>query len=75
MSVQEYDEKIASPQVNSADVVEDGASTLVETVDVYDGEESGVDPVYQGKARVLNNAFQEMGMGKYQVRRRSRISC
>jgi hypothetical protein len=29
---------------------------------------SSVDPVYQAKARVLNQALQEIGMGKYQVR-------
>jgi hypothetical protein len=34
--------------------------------DVYD--EGSVDPVYQAKARVLNRALQEIGMGKYQVR-------
>lgn len=38
------------------------------TTDVYDGEESGVDPVYYAKARILNDAIQEIGMGKYQVR-------
>ena len=32
-------------------------------------EEGSVDPVYQAKARVLNAALQEIGMGKYQVRR------
>ena len=26
-----------------------------------------VDPVYQAKARILNHAIQEIGMGKYQV--------
>lgn len=36
--------------------------------DVYYGEESGVDPVYYAKARILNSAMQEIGMGKYQVR-------
>ena len=30
-------------------------------------EEGSVDPVYQAKARVLNAALQEIGMGKYQV--------
>ncbi|KAH9949810.1 MFS general substrate transporter [Amylocystis lapponica] len=47
----------------------DGASVIgvrAETQDVYDEEESGVDPVYQAKARILNDAFQEIGMGKYQ---------
>lgn len=38
-------------------------------VDLF--EEGSVDPVYQAKARVLNAAMQEIGMGKYQVRRRS----
>ncbi|KAI0270602.1 MFS general substrate transporter [Gloeopeniophorella convolvens] len=32
--------------------------------DIYD--EGAVDPVYQAKARVLNQALQEIGMGKYQ---------
>lgn len=27
------------------------------------------DPVYQAKARILNEALQEIGMGRYQVRR------
>lgn len=40
----------------------------VETRDVFDEGESGVDPVYQAKARILNDAFQEIGMGRYQVR-------
>jgi hypothetical protein len=30
--------------------------------------EGSVDPVYHAKARVLNQALQEIGMGKYQVR-------
>ena len=34
----------------------------------FDADEAGVDPVYQAKARILNDAFQEIGMGKYQVR-------
>ena len=48
--------------------------TLVQDAkhDVFDGDEAGVDPVYQAKARVLNDAFQEIGMGKYQVRALSR---
>ena len=47
--------------------VEAGPGIHVETQDVYDGAESGVDPVYLAKARVLNEAIQEVGMGKYQV--------
>ncbi|THH15873.1 hypothetical protein EW146_g4677 [Bondarzewia mesenterica] len=37
----------------------------LKVVDLYD--EGTVDPVYQAKARVLNQALQEIGMGKYQV--------
>ena len=36
------------------------------TTDLF--EDGSVDPVYQAKARVLNSAMQEIGMGKYQVR-------
>ena len=32
-------------------------------------EDGTVDPVYQAKARLLNSAIQEIGMGRYQVRR------
>ena len=38
----------------------------VEAHDIFDGEEDAVDPVYQAKARLLNAAFQEIGMGRYQ---------
>jgi hypothetical protein len=31
-------------------------------------DDGSVDPVYHAKARVLNQALQEIGMGKYQVR-------
>ncbi|KAI0054046.1 MFS general substrate transporter [Auriscalpium vulgare] len=37
----------------------------VHTEAVYTDADS-VDPVYQAKARILNDAFQEIGMGKYQ---------
>ena len=33
--------------------------------DLY--EDGSVDPVYQAKAKLLNAAIQEVGMGKYQV--------
>ncbi|OCH87958.1 MFS general substrate transporter [Obba rivulosa] len=36
------------------------------TMDIYDDDEAGIDPVYQAKAKILNAAFQEIGMGKYQ---------
>lgn len=64
---QGQDEKgtVATTRTRSRDF-EGGA--LPETRDVYDEEDSGVDPVYHAKARVLNDALQEIGMGKYQVR-------
>ena len=34
------------------------------TLDIYN---ESLDPVYQAKARILNAAIQEIGMGKYQV--------
>ena len=37
------------------------------TSDIY-SEDPGPDRVYHAKARLLNNAVQEIGMGKYQVR-------
>lgn len=37
-----------------------------ETQDVYD-EPSALDPVYLAKARILNDALQDIGMGKYQA--------
>ena len=37
----------------------------LETLDLF---EDSIDPVYQAKARILNHAIQEIGMGKYQVR-------
>ncbi|THH32408.1 hypothetical protein EUX98_g1754 [Antrodiella citrinella] len=36
--------------------------------DVYEDEDTGMDPIYHAKARILNSAFQEIGMGRYQVR-------
>ena len=42
------------------------------TEDVY--TEGSLDPVYQAKATILNDALQEIGMGKYQVRHEGRLS-
>ncbi|PIL22729.1 MFS general substrate transporter [Ganoderma sinense ZZ0214-1] len=42
------------------------SSTPVDTPDVFDEGDSGIDPVYQVKAHLLNEAIQEIGMGKYQ---------
>lgn len=36
-----------------------------ETNDIY--TDAAIDPVYQAKARILNDALQEIGMGRYQV--------
>ena len=54
----------ASPDLDAKTT---NAHVYAETRDVYDEGESGVDPVYQAKARILNDAFQEIGMGRYQV--------
>jgi hypothetical protein len=40
--------------------------TILAKEDLFD--EGSIDPVYQAKARVLNQALQTIGMGKYQVR-------
>ncbi|EIW78205.1 MFS general substrate transporter [Coniophora puteana RWD-64-598 SS2] len=37
-----------------------------ETHDVYQDDDGSIDPVYQAKAKILNDALQEIGMGKYQ---------
>jgi hypothetical protein len=37
-----------------------------DTEDVYGGH-GALDPTYVAKAKILNNAFSEIGMGKYQV--------
>ncbi|PCH39861.1 MFS general substrate transporter [Wolfiporia cocos MD-104 SS10] len=51
-------------RISAADIEATGPHA--ETQDVYDEEDSGIDPVYQAKARVLNDALQEIGMGRYQ---------
>lgn len=63
------DDKRAEPP--KYDEIEAGLK--VETKDVFDEQDSGVDPVYYAKARVLNDAFQEIGMGKYQVSSRAEL--
>jgi len=40
-------------------------SLQTHTQDIY--TEDSLDPVYHAKAKILNDAFQEIGMGKYQV--------
>lgn len=67
LSYEHADEKTLQQSPDIAKDVEGGAGG--ETQDVYGADGAGVDPVYQAKARVLNDAFQEIGMGQYQVRR------
>lgn len=54
-----------SQQTRGAEVK--GTAVFVETYDAFDDVESGMDPVYQAKAKILNDAFQQIGMGRYQV--------
>ncbi|RPD62612.1 MFS general substrate transporter [Lentinus tigrinus ALCF2SS1-7] len=65
-----YGEDTKSPEFQEATVDAEAAESAfpvyVKTHDIFDGEEDAVDPVYQAKARILNAAFQEIGMGKYQ---------
>jgi hypothetical protein len=37
------------------------------TEDLFPDDHNALDPIYQAKARVLNNAMQEIGMGRYQA--------
>lgn len=41
-------------------------------IDLY--EDGYDDPVYQAKARILNHAIQEIGMGRYQVWRKKGVN-
>ena len=50
-------------QKDEIDVLETGSLDDT-TTPVLD--HNAVDPVYQAKAHVLNNAIQQIGMGKYQ---------
>lgn len=59
----ELDEKKLAPSL----VAEMKVAPVKQSRDVYE-EDDSLDPVYHAKARVLGDAFQEIGMGKYQVR-------
>ena len=65
MSVTLNDNRKGIGQTSKGQDYEAGAH--VYTVDVFDEEDSGVDPVYHAKAKLLNDVFQKIGMGKYQV--------
>lgn len=56
---------VKSPPVESVEVLS-SQPTILSVQDLHD--EGSVDPVYHAKARVLNQALQEIGMGKYQWR-------
>lgn len=65
-----FDDEKKAQDGASVDVHKTGDVELSEygfTKDMFEEGESGVDPAYQAKARRLNEALQEIGMGKYQV--------
>lgn len=59
----DLDEKMVAP----SSAAETKVAPVKQSHDVYE-EDDSLDPVYHAKARVLGDAFQEIGMGKYQVR-------
>lgn len=59
----EYEEKKPADVESAAVHVHVKARELL-----YDGEEAFVDPIYRAKDKLLTDAFQEIGMGRYQVR-------
>ncbi|KAG9217641.1 hypothetical protein CCMSSC00406_0003670 [Pleurotus cornucopiae] len=61
---------ISSAPVEGTPSLFDSATGLKQRamVDIYaDDDEDAIDPVYQAKARLLNEAIQEIGMGRYQA--------
>lgn len=68
----DWDERTAVAKAES-ELVQDQLPGM-RTQDVYGEDDSGVDPVYQAKARILNDALQDIGMGRYQVRSELRSS-
>jgi hypothetical protein len=54
---------------------EDGGEVVVDVLrEAPDAVLNGaVDPVYEAKARVLNKAIQDIGMGRYQWQVRARV--
>ncbi|OSC97469.1 MFS general substrate transporter [Trametes coccinea BRFM310] len=68
MSATDFKDEKASPRPGSGEWTKrdvEAHAIHVETHDIFE-DDSGVDPVYQVKARILNDAIQEIGMGKYQ---------
>ncbi|PIL22728.1 MFS general substrate transporter [Ganoderma sinense ZZ0214-1] len=66
VSVQDAKNVLEPKFKDPAGDVEGATMVYIEDHDIFDGEDAAIDPVYQAKARVLNAAFQEIGMGKYQ---------
>ncbi|EMD40181.1 major facilitator superfamily [Gelatoporia subvermispora B] len=65
MSDMQFDDKVHDKTDQKTSDAEAGFDDALMR-DIYDEEEAGVDPVYQAKARILNSALQEIGMGRYQ---------
>lgn len=63
------DEKANRDEKCVADIVvgEAGPPLPAHLRDLYGEDDSGVDPVYEAKAKMINDAFEEIGMGRYQV--------
>ena len=63
------DEKASDEEKYVADIAvgEASASLPAHLRDLYGEDDSGVDPVYEAKAKMINDAFEEIGMGRYQV--------
>ncbi|KAL7279805.1 hypothetical protein ACG7TL_006212 [Trametes sanguinea] len=69
MSATDFKDEKASPRSGSGEWTKrdvEAHAIHVETHDIFE-DDSGVDPVYQAKARIMNDAIQEIGMGKYQI--------
>ncbi len=72
MSSADMHPKSPSDFEKKGEIYTPGDTPMPSTVDLF--EDGSVDPVYQAKARLINSALQEMGMGKYQVRISARSS-
>ncbi|KAI0694933.1 MFS general substrate transporter [Cerioporus squamosus] len=65
MSSADMHQKSSSDLEKKGEIYSPGDTPMPSTVDLF--EDGSVDPVYQAKARLINSALQEMGMGKYQL--------
>ncbi|RDX40469.1 MFS general substrate transporter [Lentinus brumalis] len=64
MSSADMHPKSPSDFEKKGEIYTPGDTPMPSSVDLF--EDGSVDPVYQAKARLINSALQEMGMGKYQ---------